>query len=86
MTTRADLHSIVDDLPEAQLDAARAYLEKLRQDETAHDPVTAFFLSAPLDDEPYTDDQRRAVEASRARDQTDPPIAWAQLEQTLGDG
>lgn len=86
MTTRADLHSIVDDLPETELDTARAYLEKLRKDVAQDDPVKAFLLSAPLDDEPYTDDQRRAVEASRARDRNDRPISWAQLEQTLGDG
>lgn len=58
--TRADLHHLVDELPEASLEAAARYLER------AQDPMLAVLDAAPPDDEPYTDEERAAVTAGRA--------------------
>jgi hypothetical protein len=58
--TRAELHRLVDELPDESLDAAAIPLTR------AKDPVVAAFEDAPLDDEPYTEEDRLASEESWA--------------------
>ena len=58
--TRADLHRLVDELPDASVDVVAAYLER------AKDPMLAVLDAAPPDDEPYTDEQRAADAAALA--------------------
>ena len=58
--TRADLHRLVDELPEASLEPAAVLLER------AKDPVEARLEAAPWDDEPFTDEERRAVDEALA--------------------
>ena len=59
-TARASLHVLVDALPDADLDEARRLLSTL----TGIDPALRTALLAPLDDEPFTDDERQAFEAA----------------------
>jgi hypothetical protein len=54
--TRADLHRLVDELPDESVDAAGVLLAR------AKDPVLAALEAAPFDDEPYTSDDRTACE------------------------
>ena len=49
--TRADLHRLVDELPEASLEPAAVLLER------AQDPAIARLEAAPWDDEPFTDEE-----------------------------
>ena len=61
MTTKAtkkDLKSLIDLLPDSELQAARRFLEYLRD---TGDPVLRAFLEAPEDDEPETEEERAAV-------------------------
>ncbi|HZS11185.1 MAG TPA: hypothetical protein VFA38_02975 [Nitrospirales bacterium] len=58
MTTRAELHRLVDGLPEENLPAAARALTTL-QDE---DPVLRAFMNAPLGDEPLTEEDIAAIE------------------------
>jgi hypothetical protein len=53
--TRAEVHHLVDELPDASLEAAAQWLERAR------DPAVARLETAPPDDEPFTDDERREV-------------------------
>lgn len=46
--TRADLHRLVDELPDESVDAAMILLAR------AKDPVLAALEAAPFDDEPET--------------------------------
>lgn len=62
MEYRQTLHTLVDELPEPELPAARRYLEYLRQ--TA-DPLRRALEAAPVDDEPLTDDDRAAIRQGR---------------------
>jgi hypothetical protein len=71
--TKADLHRLVDALPEESVVAAGALLAR------AQDPVLAKLDAAPDDDEPYTDAQRRAVEAAVG----EPGVPWDQVEPEL---
>jgi hypothetical protein len=52
---RQRAHEIIDYIPEAKLSIAIGPLEKLL------DPVSLALLNAPFDDEPVTDEERRAI-------------------------
>ena len=58
MTRREHLHSLVDELPEAELPAAERVLEALA---TRESPLEKLLADAPVDDEPETDEERAAV-------------------------
>ena len=57
--TRADLHRLVDELPDDVLDSAALLLQR------ANDPMIRVLDAAPLDDEPFTEDEQAEVERSR---------------------
>ena len=57
--TRQHAHQLIDRRPETQLSGLVQFLE------TIVDPVTAVLRSAPLDDEPETDDEKAAVSEAR---------------------
>lgn len=78
---RTELHRLVDAIPPDALDAARSALKPLL------DPVLFAFLTAPLDDEEWTEEELAAIaegEADLAAGRTYP------LEEVrarlLGDG
>ena len=58
MATRDDLHKLIEELPEDEMQAATRYLQYLRD---RHDPVLTALLNAPEDEEPETDYERQAV-------------------------
>ena len=71
--TKAELHDLVESLPEESLDAAAILLRR------AQDPVLAKLEAAPYDDEPLRDDDRRAVlEATQ-----EPALAWDEVAAEL---
>lgn len=55
MLTRDQLHQIIDLLPDDAISRASAAIEDIV------DPVTRALLMAPMDDEPYTEEERAAV-------------------------
>jgi hypothetical protein len=63
--TYADLHHLVDELPERALADAQRLLEALKA-RGGVDPVLRALLTAPLDDEPETAEERAAVEEGKA--------------------
>ena len=71
--TRAELHRLVDELPEASLEPAAVLLER------AKDPVIAALEVIPWDDELLTDEERAAHEAALR----EPAIPWEQAEAEL---
>lgn len=73
--TKAELHELVDALPEESLDAAAVLLRRAR------DPVLAQLDAVEFDDEPVTDEDRAAIDAARA----DPPIPWSEAKAELAD-
>ena len=62
MTTRDDLYQLVDELPESEIQAARRYLEYLRD---LGDLMLKALLEAPDDDERETEEERVAVAEAR---------------------
>jgi hypothetical protein len=57
--TREQAHQLIDRLPETQLSALVGLLESIV------DPVTAALRSAPIDDEPESEEERQAVTEAR---------------------
>ena len=55
---RERLRRLVEYVPEADLPAAERYLESL----VGPDPVIRAMVNEPWDDEPFTEEQRKAVE------------------------
>ncbi len=84
MTTNLDsdkqqLHRLVDGLPPEQIPAALRYLNGL-----SADPVTLALLNAPLDDEPYTDEQRLNDALAEAAIDNGEGIPQEEILQELG--
>lgn len=71
--TRADLHRLVDELPDQSVDAAGVLLAR------AKDPMLAVLEAAPFDDEPYTTDDRAASEEGWAAYQQGKAVSVAEL-------
>ncbi len=68
MTEREQLYALVDTLPETELRPATRFLEYLRDQHP--DPVALALDRAPIDDEPVTEAEAKALEeAFRDRDQ-----------------
>jgi hypothetical protein len=59
--TRADLHRLVDQLPEESIEPTAVVLERAR------DPLWAVLQAAPPDDEPVTPEDIAAVEEGRTQ-------------------
>ncbi len=57
--SRQHAHQLIDRLPEPQISALVGLLE------TIVDPVAAALRNAPIDDEPETEEERRAVAEAR---------------------
>lgn len=71
--TKAELHRLVDSLPDDSLSAAAVLLER------AQDPVVAKLDAAPYDDEELTDEDRRAVVDAAG----EPGIPWSEAQTEL---
>ena len=78
---KAQLHQLVDQLPEEEHDSALRYLQFLRD---MNDPVLRATRNAPLDDEPVTDEDRAAIAASDRDLEQGEVISHADLKRQLG--
>ncbi len=62
MTTKAKLHRLVDELPDAEIGTAGRFLEYLR---SLNDPVLRALLEAPESELPETAEEAAAVREGR---------------------
>lgn len=56
------LHELVDELSEDQMEAAECYLRSLLNQD---DPVFRAMHAAPVDDEPLSEEDRKAIDEGR---------------------
>jgi hypothetical protein len=75
---RRQAHSYLDHLPDAQVSAVRALLEAML------DPVSRALANAPIDDEPVTEEEERAVAEAREWLKHNPWIPFEQVVAELG--
>lgn len=76
MLTRDHLHQLIDALPDDQLGAASAALERLTESYTLN--------TAPLDDEPEDEDERAAVAEARAAYQRGEVVSHEDIKREFG--
>lgn len=74
MIARDDLRVMLDAIPNERLPAAREALAQLT------DPVLLAFLSAPLDDEPVTDEDGAAIAEGRADLARGDTVPWEEYD------
>jgi hypothetical protein len=74
--TKAELHRLVDALPDESLPAAAILLHR------AQDPVVAKLDATPFHDEELTNKDRQSIRESRE----EPGIAWSEVEAELNAG
>ena len=75
MTTKEALKQLIDDLPD---DRAERLLDAMQ------DPVILSRMTAPIDDEPETDEERAAVAEAREAVARGELISTEQLNRELG--
>ncbi len=74
--TKAELHELVDALPDESLPAAAILLRR------AQDPVVAMLDAAPYDDEELSHGERQAIRQARS----EPAVPWSEAEAELNAG
>ena len=75
---RRQAHAYLDHLPDAQVSAVRGLLEAML------DPVARAVANAPIDDEPVTEEEERAVAEAREWLKRNPGIPFEQVVAELG--
>ena len=78
--TRAELHELLDSLPDDRLEEARRRLAEL-----VDDPVLRALMLAPVDDEPLTEDERAKVDEAKAAYRRGEWISDDELARRLGE-
>ncbi len=78
--TRAELHRLIDELPDESVDAAGILLTR------AKDPLVAVLEAAPPDDEPYAEDEKAASDESWASYRRGEAVKLSELRAELDAG
>ena len=81
MTTKQDLHRLVDELPESAIARVAQLLEHLRAEED--DPLLRAFMEASEDDEPETEEERAGVEEAKAEIARGDGMPWETARRQL---
>ncbi len=82
MTKKEEIYKIIDEIPEKELNSALRYLQYLR--DIGEDPVIKALNSAASDEEPLSEQQSKASDASW-NDYLDGKDTGKTLEQLLGE-
>ena len=79
MSIRERIHTIIDDLSESDLETVEKMLHRFKED-----PVVYAFENAPIDDEPESEEDRRAIEEADEDIERGDLIPHAQVKRELG--
>lgn len=82
MTTKQDLHHMVDDLPQSVVEVAARFLDQLRRDEEAGLPPV--LRDAPWDNEPVDPDEEEGTREALADMKAGRVISNDELRRELG--
>ena len=82
MTTKDDLHTLIERLPKRRLRKAQQFLERLKAGD--YDPVVLNMLLAPWDDEPETEEERLAVKEAEEDLRLGRTVSMEEIKQEFG--
>jgi len=82
MPSKDQLHQLVDRLPDSEIQTALKLLAALQF--TTENPVLLSILTAPPDDEPYTEEQQHEDEEAHARIQRGEGIPHDEILKEFG--
>lgn len=82
MVAREDLHRLVDELPESELEPAHRYLDFLRRE--GDDSFDRLLKSAPVDDEPRTPDEDAGAAEARQQYLRGEVVPAEEIRRLLG--
>ena len=80
MTAKDKLRQAVDQLTELETEETLAFIARRRD----RDPVVQAFENAPIDDEPFTEDDERALEEARADHRRGETFTLDEIRRELG--
>ena len=78
--TKDDLHHLVDDLPDSEVQAAARYIQYLR---SSRDPFVQALLDAPLDNEPETEEELRTADEAWQEYLDGEARPWTEVREEL---
>ncbi len=81
VSAREELHRLVDELPDEELYAALRYLDYLRRTSLAY--LREVLDKAPIDDEPLTEEDLKAIEEAEAEIARGEEIPWEVAREQL---
>jgi len=81
MTLRDEVHELVDQLPDDELNAARRFVEYLRHH---GDPLLKKLMEAPIDDEPVTEEEEALVAEAREELARGETISHEEVKREFG--
>jgi hypothetical protein len=80
MTSKDKLHQVVDELSELEAEQMLELIARRRE----RDPVIEAFENAPIDDEPITEEEERAVEEAREAYRRGETYTLEEIRRELG--
>lgn len=83
MTTKEDLHRLVEQLPDSGVDAAARYLEYLRD---MGDRLLRKLLQAPEEEEELTEKAKASLEEARQEALLGKGRSWEEVRKELAGG
>ena len=83
MTTKEQIHQLVDDLPERELETVKRVLEGLSA-LTLSNPVVEALANAPVDDEAVSDEEAQAIEEGERDIEAGQVVSVDQVRTHLG--
>ena len=83
MSARAELHELVEQIPDREIEAARRYLEGLRGGNGAGGSLTWLLDHAPIDDEPTTPEEEEGLIEAREQARRGDLISADEIKRRL---
>ena len=83
MTTREQLHRIVELLPDSEVKAALRFVEYLR-DTRRSDEVARMLMNAAEDDEPLTPEEADSLERAAEEARSGQTVPWEEVRRQIG--
>lgn len=81
--TRAELHSLIDRLPEEAVESVGDLIENALGSPIRPNPLMAIHAAAPFDDEPLTPEDVREIAKGRASMKRGEGVPWEEVRAEL---